>query len=463
MRRSCLCANGGTSSAGLFAVCYEQQWANRPQAALRPCAYRSPTPLAHHAHRHCCGRGMALRLRVRSSTPARTGTPVYRCNESGTKRSGVSQRQRARRAVPRQVRRISQMRRTFAGSPFDRALTEAQRRLRIMPIGIAAAGAWRYAFVYDTCRAIPSTPARTGTLVYRCNESGTKGSGVSRRQRAGRAVPRQVRRISQMHRTFAGSPFDRALTEAQRRLRIMPIGIAAAGTWRYAFVYDTCRAIPSTPARTGTPVYRCNESGTKRSGVSQRQRAGRAVRQVRCISQMRRTFAGSPFDRALTEAQRRLRIMPIGIAAAGAWRYAFVSDLPHLPNRCACLPLQRKRHQEIGSEPEAAGWKGCTTAGATYLPDASHLCRQPLRPCTHRSPTPLAHHGHRHRYGRGMALRLRVRSSTPAEQVRLFTAALEALMACGRACFPVQVEGADAPHAALAALLASPNTQAGRA
>nr|WP_290670343.1 hypothetical protein [Ardenticatena sp.] len=57
---------------------------------------------------------------------------------------------------------------------------------------------------------------------------------------------------------------------------------------------------------------------------------------------MRRTFAGSPFDRALTEAQRRLRIMAIGIATAGAWRYAFVYDLPHLLNRCACLPLLSK-------------------------------------------------------------------------------------------------------------------------
>nr|WP_290666280.1 hypothetical protein [Ardenticatena sp.] len=49
-----------------------------------------------------------------------------------------------------------------------------------------------------------------------------------------------------------------------------------------------------------------------------------------------------PFDRALTEAQRRLRIMPIGIAAAGAWRYAFVSDLPHLPEQARLFTAATK-------------------------------------------------------------------------------------------------------------------------
>ena len=62
---------------------------------------------------------------------------------------------------------------------------------------------------------------------------------------------------------------------------------------------------------------------------------------------------GSPFDRARTEAQRRWRIMPIGIVAAGAWRYAFVYDLVvryfyTCPNRHACLPLSP--HAERSSQ-----------------------------------------------------------------------------------------------------------------
>ena len=39
--------------------------------------------------------------------------------------------------------------------------------------------------------------------------------------------------------------------------------------------------------------------------------------------------SNSPFDRGLTNLQRDFRILPVGIAEAGAWRYSFIYDLVH--------------------------------------------------------------------------------------------------------------------------------------
>jgi uncharacterized protein YcaQ len=48
----------------------------------------------------------------------------------------------------------------------------------------------------------------------------------------------ELRRKSQMSATSAKSRFERALTALQRGLWILPIGIAEAGAWRYAFIYE---------------------------------------------------------------------------------------------------------------------------------------------------------------------------------------------------------------------------------
>jgi hypothetical protein len=39
--------------------------------------------------------------------------------------------------------------------------------------------------------------------------------------------------------------------------------------------------------------------------------------------------SNSPFDRGLTNLQRDFKILPVGIAEAGAWRYSFIYDLVH--------------------------------------------------------------------------------------------------------------------------------------
>ena len=48
----------------------------------------------------------------------------------------------------------------------------------------------------------------------------------------------ELRRRSFLEASGAKSRFDRALTSLQRGLWILPIGIARAGAWKYAFIYE---------------------------------------------------------------------------------------------------------------------------------------------------------------------------------------------------------------------------------
>lgn len=80
------------------------------------------------------------------------------------------------------------------------------------------------------------------------------------------------------------------------------------------------------------------------------------------------------FEKALTELQTGLKVLPVGIAPVGAWRYAFIYEilprwLPDLPERARpisraearCQILDRYIHNVIASPLAAAarvfGWK----------------------------------------------------------------------------------------------------------
>jgi len=80
------------------------------------------------------------------------------------------------------------------------------------------------------------------------------------------------------------------------------------------------------------------------------------------------------FEKALTELQTGLKVLPVGIAPVGAWRYAFIYEilprwLPELPERARsisraearCQILDRYIHNVIASPLAAAarvfGWK----------------------------------------------------------------------------------------------------------
>jgi len=60
-----------------------------------------------------------------------------------------------------QLRRKAHMRANNAKSRFDRALVELQVGLKVLPIGVARAGAWNYAFTYEIVqRHFPDLPER---------------------------------------------------------------------------------------------------------------------------------------------------------------------------------------------------------------------------------------------------------------------------------------------------------------
>ena len=48
---------------------------------------------------------------------------------------------------------------------FDKALTDLQAGLKVLPVGVAEAGAWRYAFIYEILpRWLPDVPAKAGKI-----------------------------------------------------------------------------------------------------------------------------------------------------------------------------------------------------------------------------------------------------------------------------------------------------------
>jgi hypothetical protein len=63
------------------------------------------------------------------------------------------------------LRREARMAANTAKSRFERALVELQVGLKVLPVGVAEAGAWRYAFVYDIVqRHYPDLPLRARSI-----------------------------------------------------------------------------------------------------------------------------------------------------------------------------------------------------------------------------------------------------------------------------------------------------------
>ena len=60
----------------------------------------------------------------------------------------------------------------------------------------------------------------------------------------------RLRRESRMSAEASKPRFEKALTELQTGLKVLPIGIAPAGAWRYAFIYEILpRWLPDIPDR----------------------------------------------------------------------------------------------------------------------------------------------------------------------------------------------------------------------
>jgi len=63
------------------------------------------------------------------------------------------------------LRRRIQMTTKASNSPFERGLTQLQRDFKIMPVGVATTGAWRYSFIYDAVhRVYPQLPEQARSI-----------------------------------------------------------------------------------------------------------------------------------------------------------------------------------------------------------------------------------------------------------------------------------------------------------
>jgi hypothetical protein len=66
----------------------------------------------------------------------------------------------------------------------------------------------------------------------------------------------QLRRRAHLNANSAKSRFDRALVELQVGLKVLPIGVAEAGAWNYAFIYELLqRWFPDVPQQ-ARPIKR---------------------------------------------------------------------------------------------------------------------------------------------------------------------------------------------------------------
>lgn len=71
---------------------------------------------------------------------------------------------------------------------------------------------------------------------------------------------------------------------------------------------------------------------------------------LRRVTQMASKAGASPFGRALTQLQRDFKILPVGVAQAGAWRYSFIyapvhHHFPHLPQQARAITRGAARQE----------------------------------------------------------------------------------------------------------------------
>jgi len=118
------------------------------------------------------------------------------------------------------LRKATNLTAATATSPFNRALDTLQADFKILPVGVAEAGAWRYAFVYDCVhRHYPALPEQARAI------------GISEAQRVllehyicsvGAAEERDVRKVFQ----WAPADITQALKALVETDVIRPVQVA---------------------------------------------------------------------------------------------------------------------------------------------------------------------------------------------------------------------------------------------
>lgn len=91
---------------------------------------------------------------------------------------------------------------------------------------------------------------------------------------------------------------------------------------------------------------------------------------MRRVVHMTGKASNSPFERALVALQRDFKILPVGVAEAGAWRYSFIYDLVHryypkLPEKARFIKRWEARQQLLANYYKAVG--AATAAEARKL------------------------------------------------------------------------------------------------
>ena len=107
----------------------------------------------------------------------------------------------------------------------------------------------------------------------------------------------RLRREAHMAAEQAKSRFERALVELQVGLKVLPIGVAQAGAWRYAFIYEIVqRHFPDLPAQ-ARPIKR----STARQDLVQRYLSNVIVADRTMICRVFHVFGWTPkeLDRSI--------------------------------------------------------------------------------------------------------------------------------------------------------------------
>lgn len=123
------------------------------------------------------------------------------------------------------LRRESRLASEASKTAFERALVELQAGLRILPVGVAEAGAWRYAFVYDlVTRHFPELSAAAQALP----RSEARAALVERHLQ--NVVVASRAEIAKVFHVFKWTPteLDRTLAGLRERGRLEMVSVAGA-------------------------------------------------------------------------------------------------------------------------------------------------------------------------------------------------------------------------------------------
>lgn len=93
------------------------------------------------------------------------------------------------------MRRQIHLTSTASNTPFENALAALQRDFKILPVGVAATGAWRYSFIYEcTHRWYPDLPGRARSITRTAARQRLAGLYL---KAVGAATGAQVRKVFQ--------------------------------------------------------------------------------------------------------------------------------------------------------------------------------------------------------------------------------------------------------------------------